>query len=266
MMRIMIKKISLIGFIFSVLLLISSCGGRSDSDGEQQQLRIHLLSNRAELISGGDALVEILLPGGIDTRQISVMLNDTDVSNRFARHAVSGRFLGLVNGLTLGENRLAVYSDSRQADDTLTIINHPISGPVFSGEQVQPWICQTEASGFSSPLDEHCNVAPQYEYYYKSSNPLLSGFQPYDLDRPPADIALTTTDEGKTLPFIVRTETGVINRGWYVWAFLFDPDADWTAQNPQAGWNGKLVWHFGSGCERVTFRVRRQIFLAQVLR
>ena len=51
-----------------------------------------------------------------------------------------------------------------------TIVNHPIGGPVFSGPQLEPWVCQNGSS------DPQCNAPTTYAYEYKSS--ITGGFQP----------------------------------------------------------------------------------------
>jgi hypothetical protein len=51
--------------------------------------------------------------------------------------------------------------------------------------------------------------------------------------------------------FIVRVETGTINRGIYQIAMLHDPyteGAPTWARHP-AGWNGKLIYQHGGGCQ-----------------
>ena len=66
----------------------------------------------------------------------------------------------------------------------------------------------------------------------------------------PADVAETTTSEGKTVPFIVRIETGTINRAIYQTAVLVDPDEpEPSPWSPPSGWNGRLVYTYGGGCE-----------------
>ena len=61
----------------------------------------------------------------------------------------------------------------------------------------------------------------------------------------PADLA-TTTIGGEAVPFIVRTEQGVINRGIYtIW--VLDPERGWRVLGP-TGWNERLVFRFGGGC------------------
>lgn len=241
-------------------------------DGE-----IQVLSNRADLISGGDALIRVVaansqqLQGGV-----TFTINDeTDATDALVLQE-DGSLLGLVSGLTLGENTLVVKMD----DDTVlerTLINHPKGGPIFSGPQVQPWRC----TNGDAQLDEQCNQAPEYSFKYLPADALASfadnmqsvserikgpediidvpidflkiGFsgqelENYDPEDPPAikDIAEITTDTGVTMPFIVRVERGVINRDRYQIMTLFNPEESWTALNQQPQWNKKLLIHHGS--------------------
>jgi hypothetical protein len=71
-----------------------------------------------------------------------------------------------------------------------------------------------------------------------------------DLKSLPADIATTTISTGKTVRFIVRVETGTMDRGIYQSAILHDPDIDGPPSpfSPPAGWNRKLIAVHGSGC------------------
>src|SRR5207302_9741246 len=76
-------------------------------------------------------------------------------------------------------------------------------------------------------------------------------FKPYDPASHPADLAMTTTDAGVMVPFIVRIERGTLNRGIYDIAVLFDPTKDdvkagWKPVAPQAAWNGKVLYAFGA--------------------
>jgi len=125
-------------------------------------VQIDVLSNRADLISSGDALVEVKLPVGTDPAAVVVADDGRDVSSAFALNS-DGRFLGLVEGLDLGDNVLtATLPDGSGA--RITITNHPNGGPVFSGPQVQPWQCQETA------VDEQCNQPVSYEFQYKNAN------------------------------------------------------------------------------------------------
>src|SRR4051812_40409668 len=106
---------------------------------------IETLSNRADLISDGDALVAVDAPKGV-----RIALGSRDVTSKFGPHG--GRLEGLVSGLKLGANTLtAKLPDGRGAK--LTITNHPRGGPVFSGPQIQPWYCLPDA------FDQQCNRA-----------------------------------------------------------------------------------------------------------
>src|SRR5258706_8263459 len=64
---------------------------------------------------------------------------------------------------------------------------------------------------------------------------------------PPADIAMTTTTEGKTVPYIVRREMGTINRAVYSIAFLHEPGTPLPSPWAAGTWNGRLVYTFGGG-------------------
>ena len=66
---------------------------------------ILVLSNRADLISGGDALVEIILPAGTNPNDAQVDLNGVSVKSVFAAIG-DGRYTGLVTGLRNGDNVL----------------------------------------------------------------------------------------------------------------------------------------------------------------
>jgi hypothetical protein len=209
---------------------------------ESAPLRLEVVSGRADLVSAGDALVEVVLPAGASAAGLQVRADDRDVSAAFSER--DGRVLGLVTGLPDGPSTLtARLADGRGA--RLDVVNHPKGGPVFSGPQVQPWFCSTEASGLGAPLDEQCNAPTSVSYVYKSSNPARSGFAPYDPQSPPSDVATTTTDEGKQVPYIVRNERGTLNRSVYDIAILWDPS---KPTHEQDAWNRKLGFTFGGGC------------------
>src|SRR5205807_4254029 len=143
------------------------------------------------------------------------------------RPALNGRIVGLVTAMALGANKL-VARDSGAGGAQLLLTNHPVGGPIFSGPQILPWLCSSGAT------DAQCDHPTQYAFYYRSTNPLVSGFQPYDPSKPATDVASTTTDQGKTVPYIVRVETGWQDRDQYQIAVLFDPTKPWTPTSPQA--------------------------------
>src|SRR5690554_4940801 len=92
---------------------------------------ITVVGNRADLVSGGDALVEITWPSGVDPATAKFFLNGRELTGVFAQRP-NGRFMGLVEGMRLGPNDLAVTVPGGGAK--LQITNHPAGGPVFAGE------------------------------------------------------------------------------------------------------------------------------------
>ncbi len=105
---------------------------------------LEVLSNRADLISGGDALVGARLAPGVDPASVRADLDGVDVTSAFALRS-NGRFEGLVTGLKVGANTLTVR-DASGGGKRITITNHPIGGPVFAGKQVTPFACNPNAS------------------------------------------------------------------------------------------------------------------------
>ena len=198
---------------------------------------ISVLGNRADLVSGGDALVRIGVERGAAGLRVDV--GGRDVSKAFARRS-NGKVEGLLTGLRVGENVVrARLADGRGA--VLTVTNHPIGGPVFSGPQVQPWTCAPGAT------DKQCNRPPTYNWLYKSTGG--GGLSPYDPENPPSDVATTTTDNGATVPFIVREEVGVLARDEYRIAVLYEPGKPFTPWQSQPGFNRKLVITHGASCD-----------------
>lgn len=252
----------------STLLVVAGCGSSDDEPAATPPpppagptagplATINVLSNRADLVSGGDALVEIVPPAGTSVGTLRALLNGTDVTSAFATRA-DGRTYGLVSGLLNGENTLRV-AETGKTGAVITLTNHPNGGPIISGAQVDQWVCTTKVANPSAnnpdlgePLDAQCNIAaPVVRYQYRT---LAGGFAAYDPANPPAAnlIATTTTDQGHTVPYIVRIERGVINRGKYDIAALADPanpTAGWAPWSVPNSWNRKLFWKFGSGCE-----------------
>jgi hypothetical protein len=220
---------------------VVACGGnspelasaKSGESGSGSSAALEIVSNRADLISGGDVLVHVT-----STEAPVVLLNGIDISDQFEPY-VDGGYRALVTGLQLGTNLISAESDA--GSSAITVTNAPHGGPVFSGPQLEPWRCNN-----GSAEDDACNQPPEYSYVYKSS--INQQFQAYDPENPPSDIATTTTDEGLEVPFIVRIETGYQNRDQYAIATLIQPAEDWTPANPQQQYNGKVLVTHGASC------------------
>ena len=230
-----------------LVLSLQACGDSSGplttgTPGQVGDATIKVLSNRADLISGGDALIEILMPPGKALGDAVMTLNGKDVSTAFAK-SDSGRVMAQLTGLQLGDNRLSVRIGSGAAS-TVAIVNHPNGGPVFAGPQQQPYTCSNAATA----LNAQCDQLAEYSFVYKSTDPTAADLLPYDPANPPTDVAMTTTDQGVTMPFIVRKESGFQDRDRYVIFQLFDTTKPWTALSPQPQWNRKLLITHGGSC------------------
>jgi len=231
--------LALVGFVFAP----EAAGSGGPGFGGQAQLLV--LSNRADLVSGGDALVQVVLPDRVDPASVRVSLNGHDVTPEFALRP-GGVYEGVVTGLANGRNDL-VATVRRGAPAHLVITNHPSGGPVFAGPQVQPWVCENTAFGVAAPTDAQCDAPATFSYWYLDAT--SQAFLPYDPSAPPAaaQIASTTTDAGVTVPFIVRQERGAMDRGLYDVAVLDDPSSAWAPWASQPGWNHKVLYQFGGG-------------------
>ncbi len=202
-------------------------------------ISISVLSGRADLVSGDSALVAINLPRA-EQRRVQVTVDGQNVTGEFASRA-DGRFEGLVTPLVSGPNVLQATLPSGWAA-RITLVDHPIGGPVFSGPQLEPWTCEPGA------VDPQCNRPPTFSYLYMSTDPAKSGFQPYNPSSPPSDVAQTTTDQGVKVPFIVRVETGYMDRDQYQITVLYQPGQPWTPFAPQPQFNHKLLITHGASC------------------
>jgi hypothetical protein len=196
-------------------------------------LEIEVLSSRADLVSGGDALVRI---SGADAQGLTVKLGSKDVTSQFAKRA-NGEIGALLGDIPNAKATLTATT-AKGNGAKLTLTGHPNGGPLISGPQMHPWICQAGAK------DEQCNQPATYELQAKTQ----AGFTKYDPKNPPSGIAQTTTTEGKKVPFIVRVETGYQDRDQYKIATLYDPSAKTTPWTPPAGSNRRLVFTHGGSC------------------
>lgn len=223
-----------------------------------QGVTLSSLSNRPDKLSGGDALIRVGLPSPAAIDRLQVTLNGVDVTAAF-QPAENGRSLiGLVEGLEDGRNRLVARVRGVGAS-TLVLESHPASGPVFAGPKQTPFVCETEefrvypgGPTLGAPLDENCTVARRVDYLYRTTS---GQFRPYNPSVPPGDLATTTTLDGVTVPYVVRLETGTLNRAIYQTAVLDDParPGPGTVQRDGA-WNGRLVYNFGGGCRSGWYR------------
>jgi Tannase-like family of unknown function (DUF6351) len=216
-------------------------------------LTIVAVSNpHPDLVSGGEVLLRVSPGWGVAARRLRITLNGADVSPAFAAQP-DGSLLGLLTGLRDGPNIVRAQASGRfrgghQA--RLVVVNHPITGPVFSGPQQLPFYCQTTAfAGLASATQPECSATRVVSYEYMSTS---GAYKPWptagSAPAPPypSDLATTTVD-GRSVPYIVRLEQGTIDRGVYQIAALYDGHKP-TPYSPDRSWNGRLVYTFGGGC------------------
>ncbi|HET7340796.1 MAG TPA: DUF6351 family protein [Methylomirabilota bacterium] len=258
---------------------------------------IDVVSNRADLVSGGDALVEVIVPPDVDPANVRVSLNGGDVTGDFAGRA-NGRFMGLLVDLVVGDNEVVAFVDpaapGRRPRAQLTITNYRIGGPVFSGAQLQPWVCahptatqvdvtvpgtsltakvNSRASGLTDgPITDavngDCNATTVRTFFYQPKDreggtcvfnipPAANRcFETFDPANPPADDAIAnfTNDRGDTVKSIIVFEKGTVDRAMYQLVTFYDPRKAIAPWAPQAGWNGKLLWKMGASASVSRFQ------------
>lgn len=206
----------------------------------KENAQIVVLSNRADMLSDGDALIEIIPPKDQAITRLMAKLNTTDVTNQFALRE-NKRWMGRISGMKVGENTLTIQVNSLPSV-TSNLRNYPNEGPIFSAPPVARLRCQDGGE----PLT--CNQPAEYTFLYKSSQPGSVGLKPYDVKNPPTDVATTTTDHGVTVPFIVRQERGYQDRDEYRILTLFKPGQPWQPWQPQPQWNRKVLITHGGNC------------------
>ena len=107
--------------ILTVLAAASlvACGGNDAPAPILAAAKITTLSNRADLISGGDVLVELVLPTA-STDGLKVDVDGRDVTAAFTTQGT--RLIGLVEGLKNGANIITASAANASAA-TLTVTN-----------------------------------------------------------------------------------------------------------------------------------------------
>ena len=233
---------------------------------------LRILSSAPDQVSGGDARIAIDLPEG---HLGSVLLLNGDLVVDGLRRS-GDRVEGLIDGLVDGSNHLRVwhfrFHEGRfflENGGSLELVNHPITGPIFSGEQQQPFVCTvTSEFGIQPRIDRtsppgfrvydeqggvagystQCSIDSFVTYHYRTTADRWADWP--DDGVWPEDLATTVTIDGDEVDFVVRVERGTINRFIYSYAMLVDPASigaeahgNWDTER----WNGRLLYHFQGG-------------------
>jgi hypothetical protein len=228
---------------------------------------VEVVSSSPDQVSGGDARLHIEVPRTVPLHQVQVIVNGTDQSDHFTTIPGTRTLTGVVDGLDVGENTVTVKPNGkgkgRPQPVNLTLSNHPVIGPIFSGLHQHPFICSVQEQGLGQPLvddenegfpvfaedeiigySKNCSAATLVQYVYKSTD---GNFKPYTPGgERPGDMSQTTTMDGHTVDYIVRWERGTINRFIYSIAMLAPADNS-PDDLDRSAWNGKLIYYFQGG-------------------
>lgn len=210
----------------------------NDAKSNGEGLTVEVVSTRPEYVTGGDVLLAVTLPDGADAADVTISV-DGEPADTTTAVGDDGRLFGLVEGLPEGVAEVVVELGGARA--TVEVANNPTTGPLFSGPHLPLPVCTTEAYGLGAPTDDDCSAPAVVRWTYRSTD---GSFKP--LDDPaarPADLA----EASPGVPFIVREEQGVLNRGIY-WVRVLEPDPAGADTFDAGGWNDRLVYMFGGGC------------------
>lgn len=245
----------------------SSPGDPPGSGNPQPALNLSVLSSSPEQVSGGSILVTVQGDAAVvntEIERLEFWLNDRRIEpSRLVRR--NDRFEILLDGLALGQNELELHHAEHGPLDSISLTNHPITGPIFSGPHQYPFVCSVAAELGKQPLvdtddntgfpvfdsnnsqiglSKDCSIETYVEFFYRAAN---NTYKPLPVDRSrPSDMTTTTLTDGRVVDFIVRREIGTINRFIYSFATLANlNDADDSAATNL--WNGRAMFHFLGG-------------------
>ena len=120
------------------------------------------------------------MPTGVPLTALTVLLNSQNVTGAFQPEASGNSLLGLVQGMPLGRNILIaeVLGPRNQIvlSARLTLTNYPITGPIFSGPQEQPFYCMTQlftlpasTQTLGQAVDANCSIETRVDYVYQTT-------------------------------------------------------------------------------------------------
>jgi hypothetical protein len=248
--------------------MLTACGSDDDDDDppapppEPAAVQLSSVSSPQGMASAGDTLVKVALAEGGAPEGVLVRLNGQDVTSAFRQAEGESFLLGLLTGLKEGENLIEAVDAANQdkVRGSMKIENYSKQGPILYAPQEQPFVCQTHEFRIwpGGPTlteapnnDPSCAVETRVDWVYHDATQTGSAvWRPYDPANPPAQVETIQKADGTQAPYIVRLETGVINRGIYQIAVVADPATEQnpTPFEPPAAWNKKLFYPFGQSC------------------
>jgi hypothetical protein len=243
----------------------SATGAASMATSQAKDVQLRVLSSPARYVSGGDARIEVRAAQGLHDK-IELYLNGSRLNVQLQPKGPH-RLEAVISGLQIGDNTLEAYVKGQSRRDSIVLTNHPITGPMLSGEQQHPFVCTANQSAVNRPLivdsatppgykvtegsatigySLNCSIETFVSYWYRRNTG--GGLVPLPDGPRPADMGTVQLADGRTVDFVVRREIGSINRFLYSIAMLSPaPTADNAAQNDTSRWNGRLLFWFQGG-------------------
>jgi len=256
---------------FAFLAAVHAAGAANNArpgTPASESFDVRVVSSAPDQVTGGDARLHIRVPRTVPLHQVEVWVNGIDQRSRFKQVLGTRMLTGVIDGLRNGDNALRVKANGngrgRPTPVQMTLENHPITGPVFSGPHQYPFVCNTVSQGLGQPIPDdpgtgtrvtdasgavigysrNCSVPTQVVYRYRTTG---GSWQPYTPGMPrPVDMAQTTTIDGHTVDYVVRWERGTINRFIYSIAMLAPNDTG-PGDLRRDAWNGKVIYRFDGG-------------------
>ena len=264
--------------IWALLVLVGALATASAAPtATRHDFELRVLSSPASMVTGGDALVQLAIPRTVPLHKATVSLNGEDVTSTLTLDPGARTLTGMVSGMHLGANELLADSNGQgkgRPTAELTLVNHPTTGPIFSGPQQQPFVCKTQRQdqAFGKPLgypqvdnqvgigmrlhqtpgdatspvvgwSKDCSVNTVVDFLYRATNGTFKALPSGPL---PADVVTTTTLDGRTVPYVVRRERGTINRFIYAITIL-SPPGDPSDPPDTSLWNRRAIYAFDGG-------------------
>lgn len=251
------------GSLGILMTALGACSEQTSVNTMPSAMNVRVVSSAPDQVTGGTVLLE--LPAAVDPDGLRFIVGDQPLI-ALPRPDRSDQVL--VSGLQPGLNRVAVSSADGEVLANVELINHPVTGPVFSGPQQYPFVCSSVLEWGRQPLVDHqeewgfpvyadngdvrgyskdCSIETFVEYHYMSTEGQYK-LWPEDGSRP-ADVRRVQLTDGREVDFVIRWERGTINRFLYSYAVLADPGSRSTdVENPgDVFWNGRLLYHFEGG-------------------
>ena len=218
-------------------LLFTGCSSSNDAaapttaERSEHGFRVDGVSTALTRVTGGDVVVAVEGTAEVATFQLDGATLDASVVAPGSGTLIDdeNRTLYLISGLDEGDNDVTVRAGDES--QSITIVNHPISGPVFSGPHLPMPTCTTDDFGLGPATGEDCFAEPSLRRAYFTADRTLSDLGADEVV--PSDAY--RDERGNAVE--VEVETGVINRGVYE---IMTPVS--------TEWNGRLVYRFGGGC------------------